>query len=85
MATRKTVVPGAASDFDAPPEAPAELQPDPRAIAAGIPDFTKQSVAAAIRWFADNPTAPRRNVLTAEGWYVHPEAVGSRNPAAFQG
>jgi hypothetical protein len=67
---RKPMIPG---EFDEPVQAPsAPLLPDPRLVSAGIPDFTQKSIDAAIRWFADHPDAPRRNVLTAEGWYVHP-------------
>jgi len=65
--------------------APQEAQEAPldhRTVAAGIPDFRQKSVAYAMQWFADNPGVTRRNVLTAEGWYVHPDAVVSRQDVA---
>ncbi|MGL4576681.1 MAG: hypothetical protein ACRCV9_17980 [Burkholderiaceae bacterium] len=74
-APRKPAVPGASqaatvSNPDVVSKAP---QHDARAAAMGLPDFTDKSVDYTATWFAEHPDAPRRNVLTAEGWYVHPE------------
>lgn len=54
-----------------------ELPRDARAERMGLPDFRSMSADGAARYFADHPEAPRRNVLTAEGWYVHPVAPGA--------
>jgi hypothetical protein len=39
-----------------------------------VPDFRHKSAAAAAKWFKENPDANKRGVLTAEGYYVHPDA-----------
>ena len=69
-------------DFAPPaPAAPAELPRDVRAERMGLPDFRSMSCDGAARWFADHPEAPKRNVLTAEGWYVHAVAPGAERLA----
>lgn len=79
MATRKpTALPGASSEDGMPADVTKELPEDTRSLSMGLPDFREKSVEYAMRWFKDNPNAPRRNVLTAEGWYVHAESVTAR-------
>jgi hypothetical protein len=80
MATRKPVVPGFSDDLAAAP-APAELPRDVRAEQMGLPDFRGHSAEYAAAWFEANPSARKRNVLTAEGWYVHPEQPGDARMA----
>ena len=43
-----------------------------------VPDFRHKSAAAAAKWFRDNPDANKRGVLTAEGYYVHPDAFKTK-------
>lgn len=67
---RATRIPGA---IEAPAQQAQKEEPrDPREVRAGLPDFREMSCDAVIAWFKEHPEAPRRNVLTAEGVYVHP-------------
>lgn len=86
MARKPAAIPGAASDpADLPAEVVKPLPEDTRALSMGLPDFRDKSCAYAMQWFADNPDAPKRNVLTAEGWYVHPLPPGANNAARPKG
>lgn len=82
---RATRVPGetaepaapVASEDETDTEAAAE-EPVSESARHVLPDFRHKSAAYAQKWFKDNPNAPKRSVLTAEGFYVHPEAFKSR-------
>lgn len=78
MATKRaSVIPGEASQEAHAPAPPAAAEADPRSLSMGLPDFTSHSAAYAAQWFKEHPEARKRNVLTAEGWYVHPEHVAA--------
>lgn len=68
-----------------PGEAPEAAQTDTPEVAAdpaqgeepttattrfSIPDFRHKSAIAAKAWFEANPNAPKRGVLTHDGWYL---------------
>lgn len=70
MASKRAAIPGEAEPT-AEAAAPAAAV-DHRAERMGLPDFSQKSCAYAEQWFKDHPEMAKRNVLTAEGWFVHP-------------
>jgi hypothetical protein len=65
--------PGEAPKQTAAPTDEAAAGAEERTVAEqrfAIPDFRHKSAGAAQAWFEANPTAPKRGVLTHDGWYV---------------